>query len=1215
MADEIEAGTERGDALAWLRRPEIREQAAAGRGLVILDDALEHVAWANGAGARLLGATDPSALREAVPEAGQALLRQAKGAARRAREQHEPVEAVVRTRRDLRTRLVEVEARALDDGILIAVEGDGTADTDAALGSLALEAADETEEAALLGPGGEALTATDGFAGLALVSEALAAIEDDETTVEGASGRHRVRLARLSDDPPRSIAVVEREAIAEDAAKAERRWFYRGRREKADTPGDDEKSDFDAVELLSTDPEAADEAPSREAAADEIEKDDAAATRGETEADDDSRPVGFLSRATTGVAAAALGAAGLVRTVRQAEEPGEADENADVSEDTAEALALNEAEGGTTDDGEEVVLADGSLDEGAADEEARDDLLALDGADEDDLAAAGDDSFVGAALYAPPSEPMRRRDDRAATAREEEGEPPFRFVRSERATRFAWSIDVDQRFDTVSPTLAETVGASCAFHEGETWAEATERLGIDTNGAIADLLERGDTWSGRTVMWPVEGENLSVPVDLAGLPAFDRDRAFKGFNGFGIVRTADAVPGDRGDEEDVAGDAGTDGEADAAPTRQTAAATVTPLRALSRDEQAAFESIGEKLGEETDAARETGDDGIDPLAFETPEPEALIDEIVEDDDDLEDEGSHDEVVASETDDEATGRVRVAEVRDVDTSILTRLPIPVLAYRADTLLFANAEFHRLTGYETLEALAEAGGIDALFEGEHDEADLASARLRDREGRRLHVEAHLQTVPWDHQRAMLLTLKREEGDDPDGPPGDGPDDDPDDGPDDEGPDDEGRSARRVPGVRSTSSRVRQVFGSVSKSPDASANAPSSSIAGRAHPLADMSPEALHDMLDTASDGILVLDADACVQAINRPAEALFGIEAADILEEPFLRLLAPESHRTALDYLAGLGGPGVASVLNDGREVIGRVGADLNDEDAGLLPLNLTIRPVGDGETFCAVVRDISQWRGTEEALVAARAEAERASREKSKLLATVSHEVRTPLNSIIGFADMMREERFGPLGSERYRGYARDIVTSGRHVLDIINDLLDISKIEAGEMSLDFASVGLNTVVTETVAMSQPQANGERIVIRTSLAANLPDVVADERSMRQVLLNLLANALAFTNAGGQVVVSTAYDDEDVVLRVRDTGIGMNEEEIEEALRPFGQVRGADRAAGSGKRDGTGLGLPLTKAMVEANRAQFAISSRRQEGTLVEIRFPPQRVLTH
>ena len=307
----------------------------------------------------------------------------------------------------------------------------------------------------------------------------------------------------------------------------------------------------------------------------------------------------------------------------------------------------------------------------------------------------------------------------------------------------------------------------------------------------------------------------------------------------------------------------------------------------------------------------------------------------------------------------------------------------------------------------------------------------------------------------------------------------------------------------------------------------------------------------------------------------------------------------------DYLDGLTKNGVASLLNDGREVIGRV------RQGGLIPLFMTMGRIGDAmPKFCAVLRDITQWKRAEEDLLNAKRTAERASSAKSDFLAKISHEIRTPLNAIIGFSEVMMKEQFGAIGNERYREYMKDIHASGEHLVSLINDLLDLSKIEAGKLDLVFASVNLNALVQQCVALMQPQANQQRIIIRSSLSPTLPPVVADARSVRQIVLNLLSNSIKFTGAGGQVIVSTALTDRaEAVLRVRDTGIGMTEKEILTAMEPFRQLATSTRW-GSG---GTGLGLPLTKALAEANRAAFSIKSAVDAGTLVEITFPGTRVL--
>jgi len=206
--------------------------------------------------------------------------------------------------------------------------------------------------------------------------------------------------------------------------------------------------------------------------------------------------------------------------------------------------------------------------------------------------------------------------------------------------------------------------------------------------------------------------------------------------------------------------------------------------------------------------------------------------------------------------------------------------------------------------------------------------------------------------------------------------------------------------------------------------------------------------------------------------------------------------------------------------------------------------------------------------------------------------------------------VMMEERFGAIGNDRYRQYLKDIHASGAHLISLVNDLLDLSKIEAGKLDLTFVSIDVNGLTQQCVALLQQEANRQRVIVRSSFATGLPPVVADARSVRQIALNLLSNSIKFTGAGGQVIVSTALNDEhEVVLRVRDTGHGMSEQELQTALEPFRQIATSARWGASG----TGLGLPITKALAEANHARFSITSRVDSGTLVEVAFPATRVL--
>ena len=225
------------------------------------------------------------------------------------------------------------------------------------------------------------------------------------------------------------------------------------------------------------------------------------------------------------------------------------------------------------------------------------------------------------------------------------------------------------------------------------------------------------------------------------------------------------------------------------------------------------------------------------------------------------------------------------------------------------------------------------------------------------------------------------------------------------------------------------------------------------------------------------------------------------------------------------------------------------------------------------------------------------------------LAKVSHEVRTPLNSILGFTELMLEERLGPINNPRYKGYIEDIHQSGLYALSLLNDLLDISKIEAGKFELDFTAVDVLELVEDCVHSLQPIAKRERIVLRTSLPPNLPSVLADRRRLKQILLNLLSNAIKFTNQGGQVIVGAKLSDEgELRLRVHDSGVGMTADEIKCAMQPFHQLDTAPR-----KQTGTGLGLPLTKALVDAHRARLVLTSTPGAGTSADVIFPQERLV--
>ncbi|TDH38311.1 PAS domain S-box protein [Pseudohoeflea suaedae] len=993
-------------------------------------------------------------------------------------------------------------------------------------------------------------------------------------------------------------------------------------------------------------------------------------------------------------------------------------------------------------------------------------------------------------------------------------EDEFTFDPDGRPVRFVWKIDRSGTFSELSSEFAEAVGPNAADILGRSFPDVARVFNLDPDHVITDLLSRRDTWSGKTVYWPIQGTGMVVPVDLAALPTYTRERRFDGFRGFGIVRIGEArdddeaiglalVPGpytpvtrhsppaikdtpedladelarseaettseeavaesprDDGPAQPVAelpatGASGDDLDATDEPTGswddvaapsdeddtpgsddepatveepkddpfqgEKPAITFTPdpvrpesdkvihletRRAKAREtltplEQAAFREIGEKLGlsleafRPPEAAEEPIADGADDepetvttLKSELPvdrldetsssrrlqEPEevsALFDnvdgpasddaeDVVESSEEPSaeagfeaadaaeqgtetraDDGAGDETAPemAELDDEDRDAVESAsrnwDVPEVDEpraeeadvfdepdpaseyadedldpleahdgeeeeieagepesasrqphfglpprnaiasgmteDVIDMIPAALLVHAGDDLIHGNPAFFGLTGYSSLSDLDEAGGLDMLLTSDE---ETGAMQMRHSDGELAPVIARLRSINWHDSQALLLSLALKDPMIPVAVPEDGPEAEAvDDAPQD--------SVAELPAEDAA----------IDEEADARLTA------------LEIEVRELRSILETATDGVVIIGDDNRIRSMNGSAHVLFGYDDSETIGQPFAMLFAHESQRAVMDYLSGLAENGVSSVLNDGREVIGR------EANGGLSPLFMTIGRLSGSNGYCAVLRDITQWKRSEEELREAKRAAETANSHKSDFLARVSHEIRTPLNAIIGFSEMMVEERFGPIGSPRYLEYANDIGNSGKHVLDIVNDLLDISKIEAGEIDLDFDAVMLNDQLAECVSMLQPLANSQRVIIRTSLSATLPDVVADTRSVKQIALNLLSNAIRYTPSGGQIVVSTAYElNGNVVIRIRDTGIGMTRKELEQAMKPFGQVGPTPRKRG----DGTGLGLPLTKAMVEANRAMFDIVSAPKEGTLVTITFPSQRVL--
>jgi PAS domain S-box-containing protein len=802
--------------------------------------------------------------------------------------------------------------------------------------------------------------------------------------------------------------------------------------------------------------------------------------------------------------------------------------------------------------------------------------------------------------------------------------------------RFIWQIDADGRFRLGAGEFIDLIGPRAAAGLNRSWTEIAKNFALDPDGRVANAIASRDAWSGITVSWPVDGGDR-LPVELAGLPVSDRMRQFAGYRGFGECRdldgltrlaalrrfelssnsagpqrlSADIVPINLAQDfslRDVPA-ANSPAKPDMTSPRASelsARATVesspptdlerpvetppnvVPFRPIGEPkspiltpvENNAFDELARQLSArlERDEPAPAEPPGVVPEVSEAltealaeppaalPAPNPVNDPRPGDPPAAEhpssDRPASDQPASNQPEWLAPPEPPARGETQRDRALLDLLPTGILIYRLDRLLYANPAFLKRIGYANLHALEQAGGLDALYveprvfsasstseagapvtisasqgdEQRNEQASEAQANSA--------TDARLFTISWDGDSALALIC---------------------------GP-----------------APVAPIMTEAAKAEPARAPV----VVGRTE------AEDLAAILDTTAEGIVMFDSLGAIHACNRSAEALFGYDGPEFAQRHLAELFAPESQRVVADYLAGIKGEHVASLLDHGRDVLAR------ERNSGIIPLSMTMgRTRPGGPNFFAVFRDLSQSKKGDGEPQSSRGQADRAANAKADMLARISHEVRTPLNAIIGFAEVMIGERFGALGNERYIEYMKDIRASGERVIAIINDLLELSRIETGQINLTFASQNLNDLVESCVTVLQPQANRERIIIRSSLSHALPPVVADARALRQITLNLIGNSIHLANSGGQVIVSTALSDlGEVILRVRDTGPGLNDNEVAAALEPFRNQPPSEQAS-----DNSPVNLSLTKALVEANRAQFNIKTGPSSGTLIEVVF--------
>jgi len=364
----------------------------------------------------------------------------------------------------------------------------------------------------------------------------------------------------------------------------------------------------------------------------------------------------------------------------------------------------------------------------------------------------------------------------------------------------------------------------------------------------------------------------------------------------------------------------------------------------------------------------------------------------------------------------------------------------------------------------------------------------------------------------------------------------------------------------------------------------------------------------IIDIAPEGIISISDDGTIRLYNRGAEAIFSYRAEEAMGQP-LDILLPEAKREGhARFIAAFDESGEQNRLMSRRgEITGRC------KDGHEFPAEASISKLDLGEEtiFTVMLRDVSEIKRSERALQRALDEAEIANRAKSESLANMSHELRTPLNAIIGFSELIATQALGEIGNARYTEYAGDIRDSGQHLLALINDILDLSKIESGSMEPKEETFQVAEVVRSCVALVTERARNNRIDIAVDFPESTSATLrADRRMVKQILSNLLANAVKFTLAGGRVTISAHVDSEaGLAIEVKDTGIGMPERDIPKALARFGQV---DSHLGR-KYEGTGLGLPLVKSLIELHGGFLDLRSELHCGTSATVVFPPDRIV--
>jgi len=365
-------------------------------------------------------------------------------------------------------------------------------------------------------------------------------------------------------------------------------------------------------------------------------------------------------------------------------------------------------------------------------------------------------------------------------------------------------------------------------------------------------------------------------------------------------------------------------------------------------------------------------------------------------------------------------------------------------------------------------------------------------------------------------------------------------------------------------------------------------------------DRSEAALKDFAETASDWFWEMDENLRFSNFSGQVQEVFGDRTKHYLGKTRREIsLDRDTDERWLRHLDDL----------DAHRPIDNFAYNIDVPDGDPLYITISGRPVFDDNGKFTGYRgtgtNMTQQRDAERSLVLAKEEAEKANHAKSEFLAHMSHELRTPLNSIIGFSNIWANETFGPINNPRYLEYAKDINGASTHLLAIISDILDLSKIEAGEISLEPEEIDPAIEVQVCLTMLDTMATAKQINLNSIASSDLPRVYADKRALKQILINILSNAIKFTPPGGEVrVYFEPVPEGHITIVVTDTGIGISERDLVKVMEPFGQ----SRASALVSHEGTGLGLPLAKSLTELHGGSLTIQSEEDHGTTVKIQLP-------